>query len=368
MGLSLRNHTYPLQSNTAVIPSDLALFEQPLLAGISATFFSNPELLTTVVARVAEVAVDGVKSAFSCLTSDSEPAPQSPLIDSSASCVFATLALGSGQPPLQVLGAAFALDCVHSSANASPINITSETKEAPNANHTSFTNVNTHGGTGTPTSSPISSPQTLFHPEVPATMFVKMGLRETEFPESWRAPFNKMRDPTIPVTHQLLRDALSYGPFVAETDIGPNFYADEPTIFLNQIREAPQLAVHGWKPGATRKPSCPTSTNPTQPCFQDVIVVGTQKQGDKEHVYYVLAEHMIEASLMKIGIMSIEPLQETAGKVKVYVSSIDTFSNGLFRALPPATETEKEQVSTQRKTLQNAIEQLKKELETDTTL
>jgi len=144
--------------------------------------------------------------------------------------------------------------------------------------------------------------------------------------QAWKKPF--IMDPN-PILAARIQAALVNGPFVAEAKLGPKFYDTEPNQLMEQIPTHPALPVYGWTP-AQRKPQQDDGA------YQAIIVCGIQKNGDAEHIYYVLAKE-----LYTNWPEAIAAHQKTSNKV--YVASLRRFSADLYNMYPPAQNVEIEQ-------------------------
>lgn len=168
-----------------------------------------------------------------------------------------------------------------------------------------------------------------FH-NIPSTVAVKMIRNDEELSpnESWKESFRQN-----PVTAEVVKVALSRGPFVAFAKVGPQFYVDKPVQLENQIPNHPDLSVYGWKSDAKRK-----SEEDVHGIYEAVIVCGVQERNGIEHLYYVRAKEI--GTDWKEGLGRYDALSTDQ---KVYVSSVRRFSDSLMDMYPPASNAEIEQ-------------------------
>ena len=166
----------------------------------------------------------------------------------------------------------------------------------------------------------------VFH-SIPSTVIVKMIRNDEVIPssEAWKNAFRQ-----DPVTAEVVQTALSEGPFVAFSKVGPRFYVDKPVPFKNQIPDHPDLSVYGWRTDAKQK-----SEEDVHGIYEPVIVCGVRKERSKEHLYYVRAKEV--GTDWKEGVGRYDALSTDQ---KVYVTSVRRFSHFLMDMYPPASEAE----------------------------
>lgn len=115
---------------------------------------------------------------------------------------------------------------------------------------------------------------------------------------------------------ETLMEELREGPVIALGHLGPNSYLDAP--FKREAQVAGR-DIYGWKPQSTRKEGKSSYA----------MVVGAQKEGERELVYFVLAQ---DVTLDRETY--VRDYRTSNQDVNVYVTSHKTFSNYLTDLYP----------------------------------